>query len=89
MSMVSHHDLHGVLTNSAINFNGICISETSQQKDEVFPQNEKFVNYDSFCTSTKSSKGGVAIFCKEIQDTFEREDLKICDEEYEQVWKEI
>ena len=49
-------DLHEVLTNSAIDFNVICISETTQQKDEVFPLNETFVNFDSFYTSTYCRK---------------------------------
>ena len=40
-------------------------------------------------TETKSSKGGVTIFVKKLHETFERKDLKICDDEYESVWTEI
>ena len=39
--------------------------------------------------NTKGTKGGVAIFIKNNHEAYEREDLKISNEEFESVWVEL
>ena len=88
---VSHADsIQEFLVHSKIDFNVICISETSLQDDETIPHNAKLSGYnDPFTTNTETSKGGVAIFTKNNDNVFERDDLKIRTKEFEAVWVEI
>ena len=44
---------------------------------------------DPYYTETLTGKGGVAVFAKRNVESFEREDLKICNREFEGVWIEI
>ncbi len=65
-------------------------TETSLQIDETLPENELLENYcKPYLTNTLTDKGGVAIFLKKSYDANEREDLKICTNEFEAVWVEI
>ena len=79
-------DLHHFLSESHLDFNAICISETSQLNDTNFDNN---VDYSIFTTETLTAKGGVAIYIKDNLETVEREELKIKCLEYETVWIEI
>ena len=87
----SHSDnIHEMLVEFEIDFNVICISETSQQIDEHFSDNSLIKNYSKpYFTETKTQNGGVAIFVKINYDAYERLDLKILEDEYEAVWVEI
>ena len=87
----THFDnLHEMLVDTKIDFNVICISETSQQIGENFSVNSLIQNYSKpYFTETKTQYGGVAIFVKSNYDSYERQDLKILEEEFEAVWVEI
>ena len=72
-----------------LDFDAICISETSFKDDDI-ANNELLENYTNpFTSNTLSSKGGVAIFLKNDLDVVERLDLKIQNHEFETVWVEI
>ena len=45
--------------------------------------------YDIYHTSTKTSKGGTAIYVNKRYDSLERYDLNIKNVEYETTWIEI
>ena len=89
----SHFDtLNEFIVQSQLEFDAICISETSLATDNHLSKNDQFNNYSKpFTTNTLSSKGGVAIYIKNNVTDYcnEREDLKICTKEYEAVWIEI
>ena len=73
-----------------MDFNAICISETSQPNESDFVRNVNILNYCKlYTTETLTGKGGVAIYIKDNLETIERNDLKIKDVEYETVWVEI
>ena len=56
----------------------------------VFPNNVILENYHyPYSTTTKSKKGGVAIFVKDNYNVKERHDLNISDKEFEANWIEI
>ena len=59
-----HSDgLQEVLSKSSINFDVVCLSETSQQSDHVYLKNVNYENYHyPFSTTTKSRKGGVDVY---------------------------
>ena len=79
-----------ILSKSSLNFDVVCLSETSQQLDHVFPKNVILENYHyPFSTITKSKKEGVVIFVKDNYNVKERHDLNICDKEFEANWIEI
>ena len=42
-----------------------------------------------FTNGSNSEKGGIAIYVNEQYNSFEREDLKVRDDDYETVWFEI
>ena len=89
---VSHaDDFHEFLVQSSNKPDVICISETSVFNEESIPADSCLENYSKpFLTNTLSSKGGVAIFAKDHQDIFERDDLKLeGNKEFEAVWIEI
>ena len=83
-------DLQYVLSDSSLDFNVICISETSQKKDTDFMKNVSLQNYKNpYTTGSNTAKGGVAIYVKETHETIERYDLNTCNLEFETVWIEI
>ena len=68
----------------------IGLSETSQHENEYFLTNIDINGYQKpYCTGSKISKGGVAIYAKSNLKTWERDDLKIVDKNLEGVWCEI
>ena len=87
----SHFDnLHEFLSNEQTpKFDIINITETSQKIGENFKTNVMIEGYDFYCTETKSAKGGTAIYIKNNYDSFERDDLKILNDDFETVWIEI
>ena len=87
----SHVDtINDFLAQSKVEFDAICVSETSLQHNDLIPDNDILNNYSRpFTTNTMTSKGGVAIFLKNGLDAHERHDLKICTKEFESVWIEI
>ena len=83
-------NLHEFLSNkNTPTFDVINVTETSQQEDLNFKTNVKLKGYNMFTNGSNSAKGGVAIYVKEQYDSFEREDLKIRDNDYETSWIEI
>ena len=83
--IVIHLDLETVIGDSNLNFNVICISETSQRESTMFCKNIDLKNYHTpISTGTKTAKGGTA-----MHDSLERYDLKMRNIEYESTWVEI
>ena len=83
-------ELHHFLSNASLDFNAICITETSQPNESDFVRNVNINNYCKlYTTETMTGKSGVAIYIKNNLETIERNDLKIKDVEYETVWVEI
>ena len=70
-------ELHHFLSNASLDFNAICISETSQLNESDFVRNVNINNYCKlYTTETLTGKGGVAIYIKDNLETIERNDLK-------------
>ena len=83
-------NLHEFLTNdNSPVFDIINIMETSQQTDLNFKTNVNMKGYNMFTNGSNSGKGGVAIYVNNQYNSFEREDLKKKDNDYETVWIEI
>ena len=86
----SHFDnLETTITYSNLHFNAICITETSQRENDEFKRNINLDNFHPVSTGTKTTRGGTAIYVKSTHHTIERNDLKICNKEYESTWIEI
>ena len=87
----THFDnLHEFLSNiDTPTFDVINISETSQQMDLNFKTKVDINGYDMFMNGSNSEKGGVAIYVNEKYDSFERDDLKIRENDFETIWIEI
>ena len=71
-----------------VDFDVINITETLEQYDG-FKGNVSIDGYDIYSTPTLTLKGGTCTFIKSNLEAYERQDLKICDEEFESVWVEI
>ena len=83
-------DLETVSVDSNLNFNAICISETSQRESTMFCKNIDLKHYHTpISTGTNTAKGGTAIYVLKDHDSLERYDLKTCNVEYESTWVEI
>ena len=79
-----------VIVDSNLNFNVICISETSQRESAMFCNNIDLKHYHTpISTDTKTAKGGTAIYVLKDHDSIEWYDLKTCNIEYESTWVEI
>ena len=87
----SHFEvLHCLITDSSLDFNILCISETSQKENVEFHKNILLLNFQKpYSTGSKSGKGGTAIFISNNVEAMERCDLKISDLEFESTWVEI
>ena len=71
-------------TDSNLRFNAICITETSHRENDEFKRN---INRGNFYPIF--SRGGTSIYVKSTHHTIERNDLKICNKEYDSTWIEI
>ena len=67
----------------------IAITETSEHNDLSFISNVNIDGYSLFSTPTNSSRGGTALYVRKDLDSFERDDLKIQNPDFEGVWVEI
>ena len=67
----------------------LAITETSEKEDTGFLNNVEMEGYDIYHTSTKTSKGGMAIYVNKRYDSLERYDLNIKNVEFETTWIEI
>ena len=87
----SHFDnLETTITDSNLHFNAICITETSQRENDEFNRDINLENFHPvFSTGTKTARGGTAIYVKSTHHTIERNDLNICNTEYESTWIEV
>ena len=81
-----YHAMHHFLSESHLDFNGICIGETSQLHHTNFDKNVDIPNYSIFTTETLTAKGGFAISIKDNLETVKREELEIKCLENETVW---
>ena len=83
-------ELQHFLSNSSLDFDIICISETSQPNETDFLRNVNIQNYcKPYTTESLTGKGGVAVYAKYNLESIERNELKIKDVEYETFWIEI
>ena len=67
----------------------IAITETSHKSDNFFTTNVNLTGFKEFYTPSNSSKGGTALYVKEIYEAFERNDLKSQNDYFESVWIEV
>ena len=67
----------------------VAITETSQKTNENFIKNVSIEASDIYSTGSQLARGGTAIYVNKNFNSFERNDLKINNEEYESVWIEI
>ena len=67
----------------------LAITETSEKEDTGFLSNIEIEGFDIYHTSTKTSKGGTAIYVNKRYDSIERCDLNTEDVEFETTWIEI
>ena len=82
--------MHHFFTKSSTYLDIITITETSNQDpNDEFKSNINLDGYNLYSTSTKSAKGGTAIFTKKKFFTNERIDLKNKHDHYESVWIEL
>ena len=82
-------NLHEFLTIASSNMDIVAITETSQKSNENFIKNVTIEAYDIYSTGSHSARGGVAIYVNNNFNSFERNDLKINNDEFESVWIEI
>ena len=54
-----------------------------------FTTNVNLTGFKEFYTPSNSSKGGAALYVKEIYEAFERKDLKSQNDYFESVWIEV
>ena len=57
--------------------------------DNFFTTNVNLTGFKEFYTPSNSSKGGTALYVKEIYEAFERNDLKSQNDYFESVWIEV
>ena len=78
-------NLHEFLSCSLINIDFVSITETSQTNNENFIRNVDIGGYDLYSTA----RGGTAIYVNNKFNSFERNDIKIINDEFESVWIEL
>ena len=67
----------------------LAITETSEKEDTGFLSNIEIEGFDIYHTSTKTSKGGTAIYVNKRYDSIKRCDLNTEKVEFETTWVEI
>ena len=77
-------NLHEFFTSASFSMDIVAITETSQKSNANFIKNVSI-----YSTCSYSARGGTAIYVNKIFNSFERNDLKINNDEYESVWIEI
>ena len=83
-------DLQCSITDSSLDFNILCISETSQKENVEFHKNIMLPNFQKpYSTVSKSGRGGTAIYISNNVEAMERYDIKISNLEFESTWVEI
>ena len=82
-------NLHEFLTSASSNMDIVAITETSQKSNENFIKNVTIEAYDIYSTGSHSARGGVAIYVNNNFNSFERNNLKVNNDEFESVWIEI
>ena len=86
---LKHGTLNSFLSGVTSAIDVVAITETSEDSTNSFTSNVSIDGYKPYFTATNSSKGGTAIYVKEIFDVFERMDLKSQTDDYESLWVEI
>ena len=81
--------LHNFVMGSNSLMDVIAITETSENFENSFITNVSIEGFKLFSTTTLSPKGGTALYMNEKFDAFERQDLRISNEEFQGVWAEI
>ena len=79
-------NLHEFLTSASSNMDIVAITETSQKSNENFIKNVTIEAYDIYSTGSHSARGGMAIYVNNNFNSFERNNLKIYNDEFESVW---
>ena len=74
-------NLHEFLSSASFNMDIVAITETSQKTNENFIKNVSIEAYDIYSTGSQLARGGTVIYVNKNFDSFERNDLKINNEE--------
>ena len=82
-------NLHEFLSGTPIDFDVLNITETSQKIDYNFKSNISIEGYVNFFTPSYTNKGGTGIYIKSSYDSLERNDLNVCNADFESTWVEI
>ena len=59
----------------------IAITETSEHVDQSFVSNVNIDGYSLYSTPSRSKKGGTALYVRKAYDVFERNNLKVQQED--------
>ena len=86
---INSNNQHEFLSCSPFNINFVAFTETSQTNNENFIQNVCIDEYDLYSTGSKSARGGKVIYVNNKFNSFERNDIKIKNDEFESVWIEL
>ena len=82
--------LHTFLVTAKSSMDVIAITETSEHTDQSFLTNVNMNGFSSpFSTPSLSKKGGTLMYVSNIYNVFERNDLKVQNQDFEGVWAEI
>ena len=81
--------LHTFLASSKAVMDVIAVTETSENNDDSFQNNEKLDGFKVFHTPTFSTEGGVALYVNSSFDSFERNDFKVQNSDFEGARVEI
>ena len=83
-------EYHNFVSNTKMDIDLLCISETSQKEGFDFLTNVNIEGYKiPFTIGSKTSKGGVAIYAKKELNVVERKDLNCVNISFECLWVEI
>ena len=76
--------------NTELDIGILCISETSQKENMFFDSNVTIDGYRlPSSLSSKTSKGGVAIYSNNNPNVLDRNDLNLIDKSFQAVWIEV
>ena len=83
-------DFSDFVNNAHFDLDVLCVSETSQRKNQNFKTNITIDGFNQpYSLGSKSARGGVAIYINNKLDAIERHDLNSVNSSYEAIWVEI
>ena len=82
-------EIHALLSSLGINFQGIGLSEIKVSSDSKKKNKFELPGYKFHYTPSLSSAGGAGIYVRSNIEAIKRDDLSVCDVDFETVWIEI